>query len=156
MLGTLSNSLDAAWRLTQTTVEWQKLALKWLMDRKQPLPLLLRQGVEELGGTYVKLGQFIASSPSLFPAEYVEAFQTCLDSTPPLPYSVIEQRLKEELGDKLAEFEFIDSQPLASASIAQVHAARLKTGEDVVLKVQKPGVDRLLKTDSQYMQFAGR
>lgn len=114
-----------------------------------PTAQLLRETFERLGATYIKLGQFIASSPSLFPREYVEEFQRCLDQTPALPFSYIEQTLKEEFGDKPLDqiFKFIDPKPLASASIAQVHAATLVTGEDVVIKVQKPGVQTILHTD---------
>ena len=93
---------------------------------------------EQLGTTYIKIGQFIASTPSLFPRDYVIAFQGCLDQTTPLPYSYIEQVLKEELlveGQSLEDlFSNIDKEPLASASIAQVHAATLPDGREVVLK----------------------
>lgn len=111
---------------------------------------LLKDTFEQLGTTYIKIGQFIASTPSIFPREYVEAFQGCLDQTTPLPYVYIESVLKDELAKKgldLSIFASIDKQPLASASIAQVHSAVLKTGENVVLKVQKPNVDTIISTD---------
>lgn len=111
---------------------------------------LLKDTFEQLGTTYIKIGQFIASTPSIFPREYVEAFQDCLDQTTPLPYQYVESVLKEELaknGQTLAIFQSIDKQPLASASIAQVHSAVLNTGEQVVLKVQKPSVDTIIQTD---------
>ena len=109
-----------------------------------------------MGSTYIKLGQFIASTPSLFPREYVEEFQGCLDQTPTLPFSYIQGVLNEEFeGRNLNEiFSFIDEKPLASASIAQVHAAKLVTGEDVVLKVQKPGVETILYTDLNVVHWA--
>jgi predicted unusual protein kinase regulating ubiquinone biosynthesis (AarF/ABC1/UbiB family) len=120
-----------------------------------PLPELARDTVDALGSTYIKLGQLIASSPSLFPHEYVEAFQSCLDQTTPLPYSEIEKVLIGEFGPTLSRyFSYIDYKPLASASIAQVHAAKLFSGEDVVIKVQKPGVENILTTDFQFMQFS--
>jgi aarF domain-containing kinase len=94
------------------------------------------------------LGQFIASSPSVFPREYVEEFQKCLDRTPALPFDRIRRTIEQELQRPLAElFADIDESPLASASIAQVHAARLHSGEAVVVKVQKPGVEAILTTD---------
>lgn len=108
---------------------------------------LVRETFEQLGTTYIKLGQFIASSPSLFPRDYVEEFQKCLDQTPPLSFDYIEAVLRNELGDLDTVFSQIDRTPLASASIAQVHAAKLKTGEDVVLKVQKPHVESILNAD---------
>ena len=94
---------------------------------ERPDAVMLRETFEQLGTTYIKIGQFIASTPSLFPRDYVIAFQGCLDQTTPLPYSYIEQVLKEELlveGQSLEDlFSNIDKEPLASASIAQVHAA---------------------------------
>jgi predicted unusual protein kinase regulating ubiquinone biosynthesis (AarF/ABC1/UbiB family) len=118
----------------------------------------MRETFEELGSTYVKLGQFIASTPSLFPREYVEEFQKCLDQTPALPFSYIQQVLAEEfVGQDLNDiFQSIEEKPLASASIAQVHAAVLKTGEDVVIKVQKPNVETILYTDLGVVHFAAK
>jgi aarF domain-containing kinase len=66
-------------------------------------PLLLRRLCEELGATYVKLGQFIASSPTLFPPEYVQEFQKTLDQTPPMPWSVVKPLIEEELGKPLEQ-----------------------------------------------------
>lgn len=119
-------------------------------------PKALRTLFEKLGATYIKLGQFIASSPTLFPKEYVLEFQKCLDQTDPLEWSVIEKVIVEELGPISKAFEFIDKKPLASASIAQVHKAKLKTGEDVVIKVQKPGIERILKADLGFVYVAAR
>ena len=119
-------------------------------------PKVLRSLFEKMGATYIKLGQFIASSPTLFPNEYVLEFQKCLDQTDPLEWSVIEKVIVSELGPISKNFEFIDKTPLASASIAQVHAAKLKTGEDVVLKVQKPGIDASLKADLGFVYVAAR
>lgn len=114
-------------------------------------PTLLKHSFEQLGTTYIKIGQFIASTPSIFPREYVEAFQGCLDQTTPMPYMYIEDMLKNELeknGKNLTDiFTSIDPKPLASASIAQVHSAVLKNGDNVVLKVQKPNVDTIIDTD---------
>ena len=76
---------------------------------------------EELGATYIKLGQFIASSPTLFPAEYVLAFQSCLDNAPSIPYSEIRKIIQEDLGKPISSvFASVDPVPLATASIAQV------------------------------------
>lgn len=89
--------------------------------RIDPPQVVLRKLFEKLGATYIKLGQFIASSPSLFPDEYVLEFQKCLDKTQPLPYAVIKGVLEQELKQPLDEvFSYIDPQPLASASVAQV------------------------------------
>ena len=119
-------------------------------------PVALRKLFERLGATYIKLGQFVASSPSLFPKEYVLEFQKCLDSTEPLEWPVIQSIIVEELGPISKHFASIDKEPLASASIAQVHAAKLKTGEEVVIKVQKPQIDELLKADLNFIYIASR
>ena len=152
-----NTSLNSARRIGQTTLAIHKAGWRWLRDRKQPLPHLVRDTVEELGATYIKLGQLIASSPSLFPYEYVEAFQTCLDQTPPLPFKTIEKVLRQELGKNYMDlFQRIDPTPLASASIAQVHAATWHNGDEVVIKVQKPDVERILETDFQFMNASAR
>ena len=65
-------------------------------------PVLLRRLCEELGATYVKLGQFVASSPTLFPADYVAEFEQCLDATPPMPWSAVKERVESELKAPLA------------------------------------------------------
>jgi aarF domain-containing kinase len=121
-----------------------------------PLPQILRTLFERLGATYVKLGQFIASSPTLFPKEYVVEFQKCLDQTEPVAWSIIKKVIETELGPISNTFSYVDPKPLASASIAQVHRATLKTGEQVVLKVQKPGIDESLKADLGFIYVAAR
>lgn len=140
--------LRGSWRVLQTASAVSPRALKCLLRRRQPSPRELRELFEDLGATYIKFGQFIASSPSIFPKEYVDEFQFCLDQTPSLPFNKIKQIIEEDLGQPIAEvFAHFDEKALASASIAQVHAARLVTGEDVVVKVQKPGVQTILTTD---------
>ena len=87
--------------------------------------VVLRKLFERLGATYIKLGQFIASSPTLFPPEYVMEFEKCLDRTEPVPWEVIRATIASELGSRPVEsvFSSVDPTPLASASVAQVHAA---------------------------------
>ena len=119
-------------------------------------PKAIRMLFEKLGATYVKLGQFIASSPTIFPKEYVLEFQKLLDKTDPIEWRTIKQVIEKDLGPISNTFEFVDTKPLASASIAQVHAAKLKTGEDVVIKVQKPGIDASLKADLSFVFVASR
>jgi len=127
-----------------------------LQTVNEKLPAILRTLFERMGATYTKLGQFIASSPTLFPAAYVKEFQKCLDQTEPLPWSVMKRVIETELGPISQTFAFIDETPLASASIAQVHAGRLLTGEDVVIKVQKPGIDDCLQADLGFIYVSAR
>ena len=121
-------------------------------------PAFLRRVFEALGATYIKLGQFIASSPSLFPEEYVTEFEALLDRTEPVPWKTIEASIERELGGPLGRFfESVDEAPLASASVAQVHAAVLKGSRaDVVVKVRKPGVDATLAADLGFLYAAAR
>lgn len=108
---------------------------------------LLKDAFMQMGVTYIKLGQFIASTPSLFPREYVLAFADCLDATPPVPFAKMQEVLTDD-GRGLDDiFAFIDPVPLASASIAQVHKATLKDGRQVALKIQKPNVGAIMQTD---------
>ena len=135
-------------RFAQTVATVCPQALKWLLQWRQPRPAELRELFEALGATYIKFGQFIASSPSIFPKDYVDEFQACLDQTPAIAFAKVRQIVEQELGQPLeAVYARFDETALASASIAQVHAATLKTGEDVVVKVQKPGVRAVLTTD---------
>jgi aarF domain-containing kinase len=153
----LGLTMKGAVRLGQTGRVLAGTGVSWLLGDRPPTPRLVRRTFERLGATYVKLGQFVASSPSMFPEEWVTEFQHCLDQTTPLPWRTIRRALKEELGGKLeTEFLWVDPEPLAAASIAQVHAARLKTGEDVVLKVRKPGVQKVIVTDLNLLHLLAR
>jgi aarF domain-containing kinase len=135
-------------RLTQTMAKVAPFAIRWGLQRKLPPANEVRELFETLGTTYIKFGQFIASSPSIFPKEYVEEFEQLLDQTKPIPFRTIKKIISEDLKQPLRHiFSHIDQQPLASASIAQVHAATLVTGESVVLKVQKPGVQAIITAD---------
>lgn len=151
------NALKGLMRITQTGAVLAGAGASWLMGDRPPTPRLLRQTFEKLGATYVKLGQFVASSPSFFPEAYVTEFQHCLDKTTPLPFAILRGVLERELRQPIEQiFSEIDEKPLASASIAQVHAARLVTGEQVVIKIQKPGVGNILLTDLNFLYFAAR
>ena len=151
----LFNGLRSVARIGETAVVAAKAGIKYATEKPSNAKLM-RETFESLGSTYIKLGQFIASTPSLFPREYVEEFQGCLDQTPTLPFSYIQEVLATEFaGRNLDEiFASIDQTPLASASIAQVHAAKLTTGENVVIKVQKPGVETILYTDLNVVHWA--
>ncbi len=151
------DGLKSVARMGETAVVAAKAGIKYA-TKKPSNAKLMRETFESLGSTYIKLGQFIASTPSLFPREYVEEFQGCLDQTPKLPFSYIEGVLASEFaGRDLGEiFASIDETPLASASIAQVHAAKLVSGEDVVIKVQKPGVETILYTDLNVLHWSAK
>lgn len=153
----IKNSVKSGLRVGQTAKVLTSTGFDWLRGDRAPAPKVMRQTFEKLGSTYIKLGQFIASSPSLFPDEYVREFQGCLDQVEALPFNYIQATIEAELQQPLdAIFASVDQQPLASASIAQVHAARLLTGEDVVIKVQKPGVQTILLTDFNFLFISAK
>ncbi len=150
------STVRSARRLGETSLAMNKLGLRWLRrNEDDSFPYLLSETMQSLGATYIKLGQLIASSPTIFPQDYVDAFQTCLDQTEPLPFEVIKPILEAELGVKLkTRFRNIERTPLASASIAQVHSATLVTGEDVVIKIQRPDVKKMLETDFHFLHYS--
>ncbi|OVA17308.1 UbiB domain [Macleaya cordata] len=121
-------------------------------------PVYLRKLFERMGATYIKLGQFIASAPTLFPPEYVEEFQKCFDRAPTVPYEEIQAILRAELGKTIdSVYEYVDPVPIASASVAQVHGARLRgSQEDVVIKVLKPGIEDTLVADLNFVYVVAR
>lgn len=151
----LFDGLKSVARIGETAVIAAKAGVRYATEKPSNAKLM-RETFESLGSTYIKLGQFIASTPSLFPREYVEEFQGCLDQTPSLPFSYVQQVLASEFAgrDLNQIFASIEPIPLASASIAQVHAAKLVSGEDVVIKVQKPGVETILYTDLNVLHWA--
>lgn len=146
-------ALAALGRLKQTAKVSTLVALR--VATGEPMnPTLLQESFEALGATYIKLGQLIASTPSLFPKAYVEAFTNCLDSTKATRFEVIKAIIDKELAHLggVSAFAYIDPVPLASASIAQVHKATLKNGETVAIKVQKPNVLATIHTDLSILQ----
>lgn len=114
----------------------------------------LRRAAEALGPTYIKLGQIISSGEGIFPEDLVAEFRKCRDQVPPEPFETVEAVLTAELGcaldDVFAEFS---KTPIAAASIAQVHAATLVTGERVVVKVQRPSIATLVARDLRVMSW---
>ncbi len=107
----------------------------------------------DLGPTYVKFGQIIASSPGAFGEQLSREFRSLLDAVPPADTAAVHELLTQDLGaDPAALFASFDERPFASASIAQVHYATLRTGEDVVVKIQRPGIRRRVAADLQILK----
>lgn len=118
------------------------------------LPTRLRLSFEELGPTFVKFGQLLASRPDLIPDDYLEEMSLLHDQVQTLNFKTIEDVLIADLGaDFRSKFSTIDETPIGSASIAQVHRAILKDGKVVVLKVQRPGIVATINDDLNVLYF---
>ncbi len=108
----------------------------------------LRAALDEGGVTFVKVGQLLSTRRDLLPAEFVDELSALQDRAAPVPWADVEAVLAAELGRPVAEvFATVDHEPLASASVAQVHAARLPDGTGVVVKIQRPGIARIVERD---------
>jgi ubiquinone biosynthesis protein len=117
------------------------------------MPARIRRSFEELGPAFVKLGQVLAVREDLLSKEYIDELCKLHFNVGALPFNAIKQILKEELGEeRLKQFASIEEAPLAAGSIAQVHRAVLVTGEKVVVKVQRPGIEQQIKVDLSLME----
>ena len=141
-------------RLARTLTEIGSALAGWLVfEWRRPssragISRRLRKAFEHLGSSYVKLGQIISGGEGLFPDELVNEFKLLRDQVPPEPFDDVRAVIEIDLGGTLSElFAWFDETPIAAASIAQVHAARLHTGEEVVVKVQRPRVAQLFRDD---------
>lgn len=117
----------------------------------------LRLAMETLGPIFVKFGQMLSTRRDLLPEDIADELRRLQDQVPPFPGEVAVALVERELGMTLAEaFAAFDSRPLASASIAQVHAARLHSGDEVVVKIIRPGIERVLRQDMALLYRVAR
>ncbi|MEW6638548.1 MAG: AarF/UbiB family protein, partial [Actinomycetota bacterium] len=123
--------------------------------REEPYtrPEHLRMALEELGATFVKLGQILSTRPDLMPPDYQEELARLQDAAPPIPSEAVEEAVRAELGQPVEEaFATFEREPLAAASIGQAHAATLRDGTEVVVKVRRPGVVEQIEEDLRILQ----
>ena len=151
----LGRFAGAGWRIGLALAAWglrerggDPVASRAALSRR------LRGAFEKLGPAYIKLGQIVSSGRGLFPEELVAEFRSLRDKVPPEPFALVRRSVEAELGRPLEDvFASFDETCLASASIAQVHAATLRSGEPVVVKVQRASVERLVARDIRAMAW---
>lgn len=128
-----------------------------LKDPNISFPIRLRQSFEKLGPTFIKLGQVLSLRPDLIPQEYIEEFEKMLDKVPTFPgkqaKKIVEQELKKPINELFLSF---DENPIAAASLAQVHKAILFNKKAVAIKVQRPNIQELMATDLQIMEYIAK
>ncbi len=116
-------------------------------------PTQVRLALEELGPTFVKLGQILAGRADLFEPDWIAEFEKLHSQVPALPLEALREQLREDLGGEPEEvFAHFEPEPLAAASIAQVHRARLKDGREVVVKIRRPGISTRIEADLRLLQ----
>ena len=141
----MGKALERAGRV----LHWQHVEDYVVLDT----PQRVRRVLEDLGPTFIKLGQIMATRVDLFPPQYIAEFEKLQDQAPPVPFEELLAQLEEDLGGGIDEiFLEVETQPLAAASIAQVHKAVLKDGTPVVLKIRRPGLRKIIEADLRLLQ----
>ncbi|MBM4053953.1 MAG: AarF/ABC1/UbiB kinase family protein [Planctomycetes bacterium] len=121
---------------------------RYFAETQESRSVRLRKTLEELGPTFIKFGQILSVRPDLIPLDLCEELSKLQDRVPPFPYEDVKKQIKDSFG-KLPEelFSSFDPVPFAAASLGQVHKAKLQTGENVVIKVQRPNLNKIITTD---------
>lgn len=140
-----------------------KRLLAWILRplvrsdlRDRPFPVQLRRRLEILGPTFTKLGQIMAIREDLLPDPITRELDSLMDHLPPIPFEQVVQTIERDLGVPMGRlFDHIEEEPLGSASIAQVHRATTREGDEVVLKVMKPGIRDVITSDLKLLEIFG-
>ncbi len=141
---------------------FERVGARWLLpfprgphprpDLRVGAPQRLRMALEELGPTFIKFGQILSTRPDLLPPAYIRELTKLQDTVPPAPWDRIRELVEEELKAPIEKvFSSIEPEPIASASLAQVHRATLPSGEGVVVKVQRPGIESVIEKDLEIL-----
>jgi len=137
--------------------QYLEIGLKMISKDKpawlEPLthPQRTRLLFEELGPTFIKFGQILSTRPDLIPLEYIFELEKLQDNVPSFPFSDVKKTLDKAFGQTGSPFAFMEENPFASASLGQVHLAKLKTGEQVAVKIQRPSIRKLVTVDLEIM-----
>ncbi len=143
-LGFLAEQLD----LTRFVPRWKQRTAVDTRAEQRSVPERVRLTIEQLGPTFIKLGQILSTRPDLLPPDYIDELSKLLDTAPPVPSEEILAELEQELGASPTQlFKHFELEPIASASIGQAHRAVLHNGESVIVKVQRPGIQRIVEAD---------
>lgn len=119
-----------------------------------PDPVRIRRALEDLGPSFIKLGQLMSTRGDIFPPEYIDELIKLQDQVPPVPFEDIRQLIESEFRQPLNQlFHRIEPECMAAASVAQVHTAHLKSGEKIAVKVIRPGIHKRIRNDIQLMYF---
>ena len=141
----MANALERAGKV----LHWKEVGELTRLEQ----PERVRRALEEMGPTFIKLGQILATRMDLFSPEWIAEFEKLQDRVPSVPFAQIRQQLQEDLGATPEEvFAELIPEPLAAASIAQVHRAHLQDGDEVIVKVRRPGIRPIVEADLRLLQ----
>jgi ubiquinone biosynthesis protein len=148
----LGDLLDRTWKREENYDNQMRPSVR--IQSAYPSPKRIRRILEELGPSFIKLGQLMSTRADIFPAAYLEEFKKLQDQVPPIPFDQIESVIEKELARSVKTvFAKIEPEAMAAASVAQVHLAQLVTGEHVVIKVIRPGIQKKIREDIRLMYY---
>lgn len=149
------DNLLAYLNMTEFVARWRRLfRRKTSVFVELSQPERMRLVLEELGPTFIKLGQFLSTRADILPPTYIEEFTKLQDSVSPFSFEGVAAEIRKELGSDIFDlFASFEQEPIGAASIAQAHRATLKSGEDVVIKIRRPGIKALIETDIEALML---
>jgi len=149
--------LGARWLYNKSWSYWGEMTPDKMTERRRQQAIWIRETFLDLGPTFIKLGQLFSTRADLFPAEYVEELSKLQDRVPAFSYEQVREIIAADLGKPIPElYRSFDPIPMAAASLGQVHRAQLHSGEEVVVKVQRPGLKRLFEIDLSILKGIAR